>query len=661
VIVQRSVILALLCSLLAWSGCKSSDALKTKSNLFKSKSTIAQETARRSIEESLAKQVKDPAERQAKRPSETHLDARQTPNATRQASHETDAPQGESPIKQARFQSPELTNHSSYPIDFPTVLRLAGADNWSIKIAQQRVREAAADYCAAKNGWMPSITLAMGYNKHEGEIQSTEGDVLSVSRNSLFLGGGAGVQNSPLNGGSGGPPRMFVDFSLADAIFQPLSARRSLGAEQARKNRVFNDTMLKASLGYYDLVRAQSQLAIAQTNLSEANNLAQITNAFVQSGKGTTADDNRVAVVVNNRRQDLVTAKSELQIASARLATILQLDSSKLNPELGLVALDAEPIPLNLTGVDFDLATTIQQAQNIRCEIAEANSRTLSAQADLQAEQWRPWLPNLYLGYSGGLFGGGQGGDLPNLDGRSDLDVVVSWQVKNLGFGTRARQDSTRSQMYQRKYESQQIKDQIAEQVTSTYQRVHEFRAKVGILNESIEQAGNGLAINLAAIKGLEGLPLEAINSLDQLATSRTDYLDAVTDYNQWQVRLLRAAGQSLSADASLGSNAHCDASGCDVTTPDCPSCLNKPSRCRCNSTASRLLSRSNAPSTSCSDGSCQSPAPSFVDGLTPSAFVVGNHNEPLNPRSGIAEEAAPSNPGPAWHEAGFDSSTLFR
>ncbi|MFT7634235.1 MAG: hypothetical protein ACI87E_005294, partial [Mariniblastus sp.] len=197
--------------------------------------------------------------------------------------------------------------------------------------------------------------------------------------------------------------------------------------------------------------------------------------------------------------------------------------------------------------------------------------------------------------------------------------------------------------------------------VTSTYQRVHEFRAKVGILNESIEQAGNGLAINLAAIKGLEGLPLEAINSLDQLATSRTDYLDAVTDYNQWQVRLLRAAGQSLSADASLGSNAHCDASGCDVTTPDCPSCLNKPSRCRCNSTASRLLSRSNAPSTSCSDGSCQSPAPSFVDGLTPSAFVVGNHNEPLNPRSGIAEEAAPSNPGPAWHEAGFDSSTLFR
>ncbi len=587
---KRNIAFALSCVILSSLGCKTTEVLTTKFASFKNQTQAEKDAATKSIEASLRKMSASrnsdsSGSGQAKSRQSTPVETQKSASISnkhvtaRLVSHETEAANDT-----ARFQSPQSIQ-SSYPIDFPTVLRLAGADNWSVKLAQQRVREANANYCAAKSAWMPSLTLSIGYNHHDGEIQSTEGDVLSVSRSSLFLGGGAGVANSPLNGGSGGPPRMFVDFSLADAIFKPLSARRLLGAEQARQNRVFNDTMLEASLAYYELVGAQSKLAVAQTNLTEAQNLAETTRAFVESGKGASADNSRVAVVVNNRRQETAIAKTEVQIASSRLATILQLDPTKLNPEHGLVALDAEPIPLNLTGTDFDLNATIQHAQNIRCEIAEANAKSRSAHADLNAEQWRPWLPNLYVGYSGGVFGGGQGSDLPNLDGRSDLDMVVSWQVKNLGVGTRAQQDATRSQMYQRRFETQQIKDQIAEQVTTTYQRVVQFQLMVEILRDSVNQAGNGLENNLAAIKGLEGLPLEAIASLEQLANARTEYLSAVVNYNQWQVRLLRAAGQSLGADSAYGASANCNASGCDVAVGDCPACFEKPSRCRCNQT----------------------------------------------------------------------------
>ena len=553
------------------------------------------------------------------------------------------------------------------PSTFQPSLRLAGADNWNVKLAQQRVREANANYCAAKSAWMPSLTLSAGFNNHEGEIQSTEGDVVSVSRNSLFLGGGAGIANAPLNGGSGGPPRMFVDFSLADAIFKPLSARRLVGAEQARQNRVFNDTMLEASLGYYELVGAQSKLAVAQTNLTEAQELARTTNAFVEAGKGTSADNSRVAVVVNTRRQQTAIAKAEVQIASARLATTLQLDPTKLNPEHGLVAMDSEPIPLNLTGTDFDLNATIQHAQSIRCEIAEANAKSRSAQADMDAEKWRPWLPNLYLGYSGGVFGGGQGGDLPNLDGRSDLDMVVSWQVKNLGIGTRAQQDAARSQMYQRRFETQQIKDQIAEQVTATYQRVVQFQSMVGILNDSVNQAGNGLENNLAAIKGLEGLPLEAIASLEQLAKARTDYLSAVVNYNQWQVRLLRAAGQSLGADSAYGSSANCNANGCDVAVADCPACFEKPSRCNCNRTkpfrnaVGAIASRVRSPKTC--NGNCQGgcntcdsyPTSNHLDSYS---VVSDNRTEIHNIGESLLDISTTE---PTWYEASSVSETLRR
>ena len=111
------------------------------------------------------------------------------------------------------------------------------------------------------------------------------------------------------------------------------------------------------------------------------------------------------------------------------------------------------------------------------------------------------------------------------------------------------------------------IRDQIADQVTSTYMRVKQYRSMIEILRESVSQAGSGLEKNLAAIKGLEGLPLEAITSLEQLGKARSEYLAAVINYNQWQIRLLRAAGQSLAADAKLGTIANCHASNCSGCT----------------------------------------------------------------------------------------------
>lgn len=465
------------------------------------------------------------------------------------------------------------------PIDFPTVLQLAGADNWNVQIAQQRVKEASARYCEAKNAWLPSLTFALAYNHHEGEIQGTDGTVIPVSRSSTFIGAGAGIANAPLNGGSGGPPRMFVDFSIADAIFRPLAARRMLGAEQARNNRVFNDTMLKASLAYYELVAAQAQMAAGQTNLDDATRLQTLTEAFVEAGKGTGADSSRIAVIVNNRRRELAIAQADAKVASARLATILQLDPQKLDPQQGLIALDGAAVPMPLIDLNLNLNSLINQAQALRCEIAEANAKTYSTNARYMAEQWRPFLPNLYLGYSGGAFGGGPGSDYDGLDGRSDLDLVVSWQVKNLGFGNRARQDAGRSRIYQQKFDTERLRDQIAEQVTTTYQRVLQHQSLVDYANANVAEAGQGLEKILEAIKGLEGMPLAAVSSLDQLATARQEYVTAVTAYNQWQIRLLRAAGQSLAPDAPLGTIANCDAqsTGCDGCEPGCSRCLDKP------------------------------------------------------------------------------------
>src|SRR5262245_23540939 len=94
------------------------------------------------------------------------------------------------------------------PIDLPTALRLAGANNLQIALANEQLRQAEARLDGADALWLPSVNLGAGYNVHSGRIQDTSGRIIDADRSSLFVGGGPLVGNFPLPGGAGPPPRL---------------------------------------------------------------------------------------------------------------------------------------------------------------------------------------------------------------------------------------------------------------------------------------------------------------------------------------------------------------------------------------------------------------------------------------------------------------------
>ncbi len=460
------------------------------------------------------------------------------------------------PVQDTTTRSYELpTAINGLPVDFATVLRLAGADNLNVRIARERICEAMANHDAARAAWLPTLNFGVGFNHHEGQIQATDGTVSQVSRGSLFVGGGSKIGDNPLAGGSGGPARLTVNLSIADAIFQPLATRQLVEAEQFRESRVFNDVMLNASLAYYDLVRAQSVAAIAMENQEQAEVLLKLTSEFVEGGKGTVADTNRVQVIVNQRRNDVATAQAQIGLASARLANVLQLDYTKLDPNQGLFALEANTMPIELVQSQYDLASLVSQALMTRNEVSEADMRAHAAQTQSKVEQVRPFMPNLSVGNSGGFFGGGPGSDLPKLDSRNDIDIQLTWEIQNMGAGNRAARNRRRSQLNQALYAGQQIKDQVANEVATAYQRVKLYERSMEILRDSVEQAENALRLNIEAIKGLEGLPLESVQSVNALAQARTEYLESVINYNRSQLQLMRAIGEPI-ANHSVASGA---------------------------------------------------------------------------------------------------------
>ncbi len=441
----------------------------------------------------------------------------------------------------AEFTTAEPIN---YPIDLPTAIGLAGADNWNVRLARERINEAAAQYTAAKALWLPTLNFGLGYNHHEGQIQETGGPVLQVSRGSLFVGGGAGISQAPLTGGSGGPARLFIDLSLADAIFEPLYRCQLVRAARSNERAVFNKTQLDAGSAYYELVRAQAQIDIAQRNLQEANVVLETTQRFVDAGKGAPADTSRMKVIVERRKQDLIRAQAQIGIAANRLATILQLDLGKLPPGSSLVPMDASPIPTTLVDEALQLDAMVQKAVCCRPEIRKLQSEVAAAQRRVKAEAWRPALPNIHVGGSGGGFGGGEGSDLPKLDGRFDMDVIVAWQIKNMGVGVKADRRLRASQLSQANMLLGQVRDFVVQQVTEAYHEIIAGVGQVEAAEDNLANATDAMVKTVERIRGLEGDPLELIQSVEAMAQTRNDYLDAVIDYNIAQLKMLQATGE---------------------------------------------------------------------------------------------------------------------
>src|SRR2546429_219534 len=73
----------------------------------------------------------------------------------------------------------EGTNDSLYPIDLPTALRLAGAQNLEIQIASQRLKEAEAQRSSALERFFPWIAAGVSYHRRDGVAQAVPAGTIS--------------------------------------------------------------------------------------------------------------------------------------------------------------------------------------------------------------------------------------------------------------------------------------------------------------------------------------------------------------------------------------------------------------------------------------------------------------------------------------------------
>ena len=89
-------------------------------------------------------------------------------------------------------------------------------------------------------------------------------------------------------------------------------------------------------------------------------------------------------------------------------------------------------------------------------------------------------------------------------------------------------------------------RDDVVTEVTQAWHETAGSRKRLAMSGERLKQAGESLRLNRLRIRGLVGLPLEALQAVEAISQARQDRLEAIIGFNRSQVGLLRAVGRPL-------------------------------------------------------------------------------------------------------------------
>jgi outer membrane protein TolC len=444
----------------------------------------------------------------------------------------------------------QYLNQNLTPIDLLSAFRLAGVQNSQILLAQQRVLEAVALRQLAAAQFLPTLNAGSHLDAHSGVLQNSHGEIISVSRDSLYVGAGAFATGT----GTVTIPGVVLTGIVSDAIFNFLISRQEINRRQFESAAVSQDTLLDVASAYIELVRAEGLHAVARLTRDDAREVARLTAAQLKAGQGRKSDADRAATELARREAIVIQMEGDIGTASARLCQLLHLD-----PSMRLHALDERVLPQSIVPDPIPLPQLLAIALLNRPELKERRTAVVEALLVLDRERWLPFSPTVYIAYSVGDFGGGSNlvsqpvGSNPDalgdprfglFGGRQDFDVMAYWTVLNFGIGNKALIDAARSRLRSADLRQVATLDRIRAEVADAYARTHARFAQIRTCELAIQSSTEAYREDLRRILGLIGLPLELVNSLRLLGRSRVAYTNAILDYDRAQFELYVALGK---------------------------------------------------------------------------------------------------------------------
>jgi len=410
---------------------------------------------------------------------------------------------------------------TNQPIDLPTALRLAGAQNLDVQIARERLREAEAQRDAAIYNFFPWVTPGVGYRRHDGRLQDVAGNIFNASKQSYTLGG-----------------TLTAQVELGEAYFKTLAAKQLAKAADHALAAQRQESVAAAALGYFDLARAQAGVGVARETLNIAEDYAGQLARAVEAGLAFKGDALRAQVQVARNVLALRSAEEQRQVNASRLAQLLRLE-----PATPLVARDADLAPISLAPTNAALDSLVARALAERPELKQTKSLTKAAKEAHEGVVKGPLVPTLGAqAFLGGL-GGGRNGSLGQFGDTEDFFVGLSWRIGPGGLFDEPRRKAAAARVNVALLGEEKVRDDIIRQVVEAHSRLNSNRDQLEVARAALHAAEEALRLTRARKEFAVGAVLENIEAQRELARARQDVIGVAAEFNKAQYALQRAIG----------------------------------------------------------------------------------------------------------------------
>lgn len=286
---------------------------------------------------------------------------------------------------------------------------------------------------------------------------------------------------------------------------------------------------LSATTGYFNVLQTRNLVEVSRQSVDDF--AGHLKNVQAQLDAGTVAlnDVLQTQVQLANAQDGLIKARNNYDLAVANLNNIVGLP---LDSEIKLKGdFKYEQYPLQLDScVQYALVNRPEMAQ------AEANTRVAQDQVKVARSGSLPSVGfNAANGWQANNFPGTQNSNWSaSLTASLELfdSGLVKSEVKQAEYGVTTSQEQAR-----------QIRDNISLQVRQAFLSMKEAEKRIDTSKVAVNQADEDLRMTEVRYEAGVGTNLDVIDAELALTQAKTNYIQALYDYNSGKAQLDQAMG----------------------------------------------------------------------------------------------------------------------
>lgn len=418
------------------------------------------------------------------------------------------------------FCQQDLQASKKIPVNLPTVLKLAGANNLTIKQYELQYKLSLAEIDKAREWYLPTISVGPTMHYLNGAAMQTTGSILSdVTQKELWLGGGiVGVLN------------------FNDGIFNVMAKKQESAAVKFENQAQRNSVILDAVSDYYDLMVAQFDYVQLFNLLSQADSLTSQIKLQVDAGIRYQSEYLLAQSNYNHINIELTNAQVQMRVKSDALLSILNIDTNAL-----MVSSDTGITPVEIVKSAADTGLVSQYVQN-RPEYKSMQAELNSLQAQKKTTTVGLLLPKLEVGTPDALLGA-FGEPYYNT---YTLDAGLLWDIPIGRIFYKGELKIYNAELNMEQNNMQQFGNVVQQEVSDARAQIILAMQEMQSSRQSLSQSGEALTQSIERERLGTVLPFEVFQSEQFYVQAEDDYLKAVSDYNKAEYALYVAMGNNL-------------------------------------------------------------------------------------------------------------------